>query len=207
MDEAGHAPFAWMAVGHYHRALSHPLFAYAGSTVALDTTESGGHGALEVRIEYGVGPASTHVEAIELDPRRAHTLEADVTGTASGDQIDRRILETLDQAGVAERDFVKVRLSGRLARGVRWTAPGEDLERRVWALRVDATALRPDYDLDALRRVNDETTEGRFARVLLEQFDRETDPEARATIERALYYGLDAFRMREVLPGWEEIGA
>ena len=51
------------------------------------------------------------------------------------------------------------------------------------------------------------TTEGRFARVLLEQLDRETDPEARTTIERALYYGLDAFRLREVAPLWEEIGA
>ena len=60
---------------------------------------------------------------------------------------------------------------------------------------------------DALRAQSDETTEGRFAHVLLERLDHETDPEARATIERALYYGLDAFRLREVAPAWEEIGA
>ena len=73
-------------------------------------------------------------------------------------------------------------------------------------MRVDTAGLRPDYDLEALRRGSDETTEGRVARVLLEQLDRETDPEARATIERAVYYGLDAFRLREVTPMWEEIG-
>ena len=102
---------------------------------------------------------------------------------------------------------MKVRLCGRLLNGVRWSGPGEELAARVWHLRVDPSGVRPDYDLAALRRGNDETTEVRFARVLLEQLERETDAEARARIECALYYGLDAFRMREVAPMWEEIDA
>ena len=168
---------------------------------------TGRHGLLEVRIDYGAGPAAAQVEALEVDTRRAHVLEVDVTQATSSDQIDRRILEALDRAGVNDRDFAKVRITGRLAHGVRWSAPGEELERRAWYLRVDAAALRPDYDFDALRRISDETTEGRFARVMLDQLDRASDPEARATIERALYYGLDAFRLREVQPAWEEIGS
>lgn len=207
LDEAQHAPFAWMAVGHYHRALSNTHFAYAGSALALDTTENGGHGVLEVRIEHGAGPVTAAIDAIEVDTRRAHTIEVDVTGAASADQIDRRVLAALDLAGVGERDFAKVRLTGRLMSGVRWSAPGDELAGRAWHVRADVAALRPDWNLDELRRANDETTEGRFARVLLEQLDRETDPEARTTIERALYYGLDAFRLREVAPLWEEIGA
>ncbi len=206
LDEVQAAPFAWMAVGHYHKALSHPHFAYSGSALALDATETGGHGALEVRIEFGSGPPKATIDAIELDTRKAWTLEADVSEAASADQLDGRILDALNRAGAGDRDFAKVRLTGRLTHGVRWSAPGGELAGRVWNLRVDATALRPDWNLDALRHASDETTEGRFARVLIEQLDAEQDPEQRATIERALYYGLDAFRLREVQPAWEEIG-
>ena len=90
---------------------------------------------------------------------------------------------------------------------VRWTAPGDELATRVWHLRVDRSAIRPDFDLVALRHCSDETTEGRFARVMLDRLDRETDSEARAAIERALYYGLEAFQIRDVTPAWEEIRA
>ena len=150
---------------------------------------------------------SAAIDAIGVDTRRAHTLEVDVTGASSADQIDRRALAALDQAGVSDRDFVKLRLTGRLTSGVRWSAPGEALAGRAWNLRADTSAMRPEWNLDAMRHASDETTEGRFARVLLERIDHETDPEARATLERALYYGLDAFRLREVAPMWEEIGA
>jgi len=50
------------------------------------------------------------------------------------------------------------------------------------------------------------TTEERFARALLEQHEQETDPGQRAVIESALYYGLDAFKLREVVPAYEELG-
>ena len=50
---------------------------------------------------------------IELDARRAHTLEVDVTEAASADQVDRRILEELERASVTGRDLVRVRLTGR----------------------------------------------------------------------------------------------
>ena len=32
-----------------------------------------------------------------------------------------------------------------------------------------------------------------------------TDPAVRAELERALYHGLDAFKLREVSPAWEEV--
>ena len=207
LDEVQHAPFGWMAVGHYHRALIQPSFAYAGSPIALDTRESGAHGALDVRLQYGAGAVTAQAEFVELDPRRVHALEVDVTGAAGADQVDRRILDAMDRASVHAHDLVKIRLSGRLMNGLRWSAPGGELLTRAWHLRIDSAGLRPDWNLDALRHGSDETTEGRFARVLLERLDAETDPETRATLERALYYGLDAFRLREVAPMWEELGA
>ena len=211
------APFAYLAAGHYHRPSrieagdGEPSrgvrMAYAGSPLALDITESGDHGALEVRIDGDAGAPAVVVEPIPLDSRRLHALEVDVTGLASTDQIDRRILEAMTERGVAGGDLATVRLSGRLMRGVRYLAPGPDLATRAFALRVDARALRPDYDLEALRAREPSTTEEQFARALLDRLDAETDEERRALIASALYYGLDAFRLRDVAPAYEEMGA
>ena len=215
--EVRRAPFAYLAVGHYHRpvpietgageASTGVRFAYAGSALALDITETGVHGVLEVRIEHGAGPPAVTVESIPLDSRRIHALEVDVTGLASADQIDRRIQEAMAERGMAGGDLAHVRLTGRLMRGVRYTAPGPDLATRAFALRVDARALRPDYDLEPYRTREPSTTEERFVRTLLERMDLETDPERRAVIASALYYGLDAFRLRDVAPAYEEMGA
>jgi DNA repair exonuclease SbcCD nuclease subunit len=215
-DEAREAPFVYMAVGHYH-ALSrlddrgpHAPFAgvrlaYAGSAIALETGELGAHGALEVRIEHGHGKPAVEIEAIPLDRRRMHAVEVDVTGASGPTEIERRIAVALDVARIANEDVVTVRLAGRLMRGVRFIGVGPELEERVFHLRLDRRGLRPDYDLDALRQARGGTTEERFARALLERLENEPDPDRRRTLESALYYGLDAFRLRDVAPVWEEI--
>jgi DNA repair exonuclease SbcCD nuclease subunit len=232
-DEILRAPFSYLAVGHYHkRCTSRPTpvvggnatdghadegtagntrWAYAGSAVALDCTETGLHGALEVRIEWERDEQqhavvkSSEVEVAALDTRRVHDLTVDVNGCASADQVDRRVMGVLDAAAVSERDLARVRVSGRLVRGVRYSGPGSELRERAFHLALDLAGLKPDYDLDSYRLGGDETTEGRFARALLERLDHESDPQRRATIERALYYGLDAFRLGEVQPAYEEL--
>jgi hypothetical protein len=128
----------------------------------------------------------------------------DVTGCASAEKVDARVRKTLDDGGVGEPDIVTVRLTGRLAKGVR-LASVSDLGQRVYHLRLDTRKVRPDYDLDAYRRQEPTTTEERFARTLLEQLDSESDPIQRALIESALYYGLDAFRLKEVTPAYEDL--
>ena len=68
-DEARRSPFAYHAVGHYHggaglrleggdRRGEGPALAYAGSAIALDATEVGTHGALDVQVEYGPDQSS-----------------------------------------------------------------------------------------------------------------------------------------------------
>jgi DNA repair exonuclease SbcCD nuclease subunit len=214
-DEVGAAPFAYLAVGHYHAPSRLSLqsevsagvrLAYAGSAAAVDPTETGMHGALEVRIEHGRRLPFVEIEPVELDRRRVHDLSADVSLATSGDEVDRRVARALDDARAGERDIVTVRLSGRLVRGVRYAAPGPELSARVFHLRLDLRRLRPDYDLEGLRARDGGTTEERFARALLEQRDAEADPLQRALIESALYYGLDAFRLREVAPAYEDLG-
>lgn len=215
--EVAASPFVYHAVGHYHALsrIEQPLtegvnsagarLAYAGSGVSLDMTEAGIHGALEVRIEYGHRLPFVEVEPIELDRRRVHDVNVDVTGSASADAIDRRVIKALDLAGAGELDFVTVRLAGRLGAGVRWSGPGTDLRDRAFHMRFDTAGVRPDYDLGGYRGREPKTTEERFARELLAQIDAESDPARRAVLERALYHGLDAFKLREVAPAWDEV--
>ena len=212
--EALASPFDYLAVGHLHAPQSLEVgdgsggvrLAYAGAAISLDLSELGRHGAYEVRLTTGAGLARAEVEFIELDRRRAYDVTVDVTGAASAEQVDRRAIRALDQAGAGDADLVTVRLTGRLARGVRYAAPGPELRPRAFHLRLDPRALRPDYDLAALRALEPVTTEDRFARALLERLDAETDPARRADLESALFYGLDAFRLHEVVPAYEEIG-
>jgi len=211
------SPFAYHAVGHYHTrseieqepgegTVSMGVrLAYAGSPVALDYNEPGEHGALEVSIRFDHERRVVGADWARLDRRRMLAVQADVTGCASAEQIDRRILHAFAGAGVNEKDFVRLQLGGRLAPGVRWTAPGAEVFARAFHVKWERGDMRPDYDLDALRAGDGRTTEQRFARELLAKIDAETDAAQRAVLERALYYGLDAFRVREVIPQWEEV--
>lgn len=217
--EVAASPFVYHAVGHYHavsrieQSLAEGVrsagarLAYAGSGVALDFGETGTHGALEVRIEYGHRLPFVEVEPLELDRRMAYDVKVDVTGANSADQIDRRIMKALDAAGAGDQDLATVRLAGRLSVGVRWSGPGTELRSHVFHMRADTTGLKTDYDLGAYRTGEAKTTEERFARELLAQIDAETDPERRAVLERALQYGLDAFRLREVAPMLDEVAS
>jgi|SRR5262245_865546 len=214
-EEAITSPFAYHAVGHYHTQSRLELsqgtsagvrLAYSGSAAAVNATEAGAHGALEVRVEYGRRLPFVETEFVELDPRRVHDLTVEIAQVTSPEQIERRVLKAMADAGARDEDIITVRLTGRLTRGVRFDEPGPELRAKAFFLRFDKRRLKPDYNLEAYRVGEPTTTEERFARELLTRFDQETDPEQRAVIESALYYGLDAFRLREVVPAYEEVG-
>jgi hypothetical protein len=158
-----------------------------------------------VRIEFGRRLPFIETEFVPLDTRRVHELSVDVTRCGSAEQVDRRIEKALDDSAVGDQDLARVHLTGRLAKDVRYR-PSPRLQERLFHLAVDARQVRPDYDLDGYRDHDPVTTEERFARSLLERLDQERDPGQRALLESALYYGLDAFRLHEVLPAYEEIG-
>jgi DNA repair exonuclease SbcCD nuclease subunit len=209
--EALASPFDYLALGHVHTPQSLEAdgavrLAYAGAAIGLDLSELGRHGALEVRLDAGEGgPPRVETEFVELDRRRIHDITVDTTGATSAEQVDRRVLRGFDQVGAGDADLVVVRLTGRLMKGVRYAAPGPELRPRAFHVRLDSRALRPDHDIEALRACEPVTTEERFARALLERLDAETDPVVRADLESALFYGLDAFRLHEVVPAYEEL--
>ena len=115
--------------------------------------------------------------------------------------------KALDDARVSERVLVSVRLWGRLAKGVRYTSPAPDIVARAYVMRTDMRAVRPDYELAVNREREPTTSEERFARTLLDQIGAEQDPVQRSLLESALFYGLDAFRLKEVVPAYEELGS
>ena len=212
-EEALASPFTYMAVGHYHASSAISArsdlaagvrLAYAGSAVSLDLGETGSHGAIEVRIEYGRRLPFVETEFVPLDRREVHALAVEVTRCGSAEQVDRRVDKALDDAGVAPDDLVTVQLTGRLPHDVRYR-PAPRLRERVFHLRVDARQLRPDHDLESYRSRDPATTEERFVRDLLGRLDAEGDPAQKLLIENALYYGLDAFRLGEVVPAYEEM--
>ena len=122
--EALASPFTYLAVGHYHaqatlaaeqKAAAGIRMAYAGSAVALTMAETGLHGALDLRIEFGRRVPFVEMEAVRLDPRQVHAISVDVTRCGSAEQVDRRVEKALDDARVAREDLVTARLTGRLA--------------------------------------------------------------------------------------------
>jgi hypothetical protein len=206
--EALASPFTYLAVGHYHQGAAliaqqgqaaGVRLAYAGSAVALGMSETGIHGALDVRIEFGRRQPFIETEPVRLDPRQVHSIPVDVTRCGSAEQVDRRIEKALDDAAVAREDLVTVKLTGRLAKDVRYQ-PAPRLHERVFHLAMDVKALRRDYDLERAREREPATTEDRFVRAMLDRMEAESDPARKATLERALYYGLDAFTLGEVVP-------
>jgi DNA repair exonuclease SbcCD nuclease subunit len=209
------AGFDYTALGHYHQASEvrdardRVRAAYAGSPAALDRDETGAHGALWVRLTVDpAGDAEARVVGVEtepvaVDPRRLLAVTADLSGAGSREAARGRVLAALAAAGASPRDLVTARLTGRVRPGVDVVPRAAEFAERVWHLAVDASELRPEYDLEAYRRGEPRTTEERFARSFLAEIEDERDPERRAALEAALYYGLDALKQGSVAPRYE----
>jgi DNA repair exonuclease SbcCD nuclease subunit len=216
-DEVRRSPFTYLAAGHYHVRSEIQAgdgepgrgvrLAYAGSATALKADELGEHGALEVRLWLEDPAPWVETEFLALDPLRVRSLELDVTGLPTTDAIERLASERIEAEGLGDHDALTLRLVGRLGRGIRAHAVGDALASRLYALRIERGALKPDYDLDAMREGEPETVEQRFARTLLDQLDATRDPEQRALVSHALYYGLDALTAGAVQPAYEDLDA
>ena len=202
----------YAALGHYHRP-SRILddegvirAAYSGSPVALAIDETGPRTVQVVTVDHTGLHRRVEIELIELDIRRLHRIEVQATGVGSPEGLAHRIVGALEAALVNEKDLAFVTLAGRVRPGVALGLKAESIAFPCFHLHLDASRLRPDYDLDAYKKGEPRTTEERFARSLLAEIDAETDPARRRVLEAALYYGLDALRLGDVAPRYEHVG-
>ncbi len=202
----------YAALGHYHRPArildeeGVVRGSYSGSPVALAVDETDRRYVQIVTVDHNGHHRRVDVDVLELDKRRLHRIEVRVQGIGSPEGLAHRIAEELDLAFVNPDDIALVTLTGRVRPGVDLVPRAEDFANRCFHLQIDASDLRPDYDLEMYRRTEPRTTEERFARSLLEELDREGDPARRRVLEAALYYGLDALRLGDVEPRYEHIG-
>ena len=199
----------YAALGHYHKPATIPdeegvvRASYSGSPLALAIDETGPRHVQVVTVERNSLHRRVEIETLELDRRRLHRLEVDVTGLGSPDALAAKIHDALETSLVGKDDLAIVTLTGRSRPGVDLLT-GMDAEnaRHFW-LRVDAAQVRPGYDLELYRRGEARTTEERFARSLLAEIEDEKDPERKRLLEAALYYGLDALKLGDVAPRYE----
>jgi DNA repair exonuclease SbcCD nuclease subunit len=202
----------YAALGHYHRPARITdeegvvRGSYSGSPLALCVDETDRRYVQIVTVDHNGHHRRVDVDVLELDRRRLHRIEVRLQSVGSPEALTQRIAEELDLAFVNPDDIALVTLTGRVRPGVELLPGADAFANRCFHLEINASALRPDYDLDVYRRAEPRTTEERFARSLLEDMDRENDPERRRLLEAALYYGLDALRLGDVAPRYEHIG-
>ncbi|HWI63143.1 MAG TPA: DNA repair exonuclease [Symbiobacteriaceae bacterium] len=183
----------YVALGHIHKAgvvleqAGRVIARYSGAPEALGFGDPGEHGVF-------VGTVSTEYTRLTWVPvgrRQYHTVDVNVTGAASVDDLAAAI------RGVAPA-------VERLQHGYRLTLVGavhpelrvdvalltEMLADEFYLLKLmDGTA--PDVDLEALAR--ERGARGLFVQRLLAMEQAESDPARRRVVRRALAHGLAAF--------------
>jgi DNA repair exonuclease SbcCD nuclease subunit len=202
--------FDYIAVGHYHEpaaihdASGRTVGAYSGCPAGRGLDEAGEKSVIVGEIEKDGGTTRVSVTRVRLDRRRIHVVEVPCTGLSHRDAILRRADELLTLRDCRPEDIIFLRLTGRVSPGIDLRFPEGYLADRCFHAVVDASRLRPSYDLDRYRREEFRTTEARFAREMLRRMEEAADPAERRIIENALYYGLDALVQKEVSPRYEE---
>lgn len=186
----------YIALGHFHRHHvvaerpgAGPLAAYPGSPESLDFGQGREHGVLVGT----VGKEANALRLVQVGQREHVALEVDVTGAATLEDVLARI-----EAAVPPAD--------RLRHLYRFTLTGEvdpelELDPAVVEARLapafhsarvrDRTAAA--LDLESLAAEN--SLRGRFVREILHRL-KAAPPEARAELDLALRYGLQALGAR-----------
>jgi len=202
--------FDYVAVGHYHEPATirdpggRPVGAYSGCPAGRGLDEAGEKSVIVGEVEKEGGVSRVTLERVRLDRRRIFVIEVPCSGLTHRDAILRRAEELIALRDCAADDILCLRLTGRVSPGIDLRFPDAYLGDRFFHVAMDASRLRPSYDLDRYRREEFRTTEARFAREMLRRMEAASDPAERRTIENALFYGLDALVQREVAPRYED---
>ena len=207
-------PFDYTALGHYH-SRSHisddvgkVRAAYPGATCALTADETGPHGVLIGVIEAG-GITPSELVFHELDPRQIHRLKVDISGLQHIQAVEKRISEELTNSGVRSQDMALVELEGTYPQGSRLTFGDDFPGDACFHLRIDSSAVRPEWELDEVEKQPLEavrpprTTEGIFRmrlRQMIGEAAEKGDQEEVTRLQNALFYGLDALHSRPITP-------
>lgn len=192
----------YVALGHIHQPTELDLGSvkcvYPGSPEPLELGESGDHG-----IYFTVlSGESVSASFIPLAQRKMHRLKCDIGSCDTLEKVRNLILGVGSQTQ-RKRDLWEITLTGA-------TDPAMDLNieeleaslsDEFFSLQIYSEVV-PDYDLRSFVAFGDSYLESRFCRAILdkrEQARATGDLDRAEVLEKALYYGLDALRLKRIV--------
>ncbi len=201
-------PFDYVALGHYHARSSitdgkgKVRGAYSGSPCGMTVDETGPRGCLVGTVEPG-GIAVDELKFIPLDPRRIFRVRIDISGLQHTSAVEKRVAERLGAEGLDGEDMALVELEGVFPSGSRITFGDDFLRETCFHLRIDTSAVRPEWSLDGVETLHPRTTEEIFKVRMKEMIDEAAARGDETEVERlknVLYYGLSALHSRPIQP-------
>lgn len=201
--------FAYSALGHCHEfaeVYSNQgvlIGAYAGSFVGRSFAEAGARVGLIVTLQADAeGLLMCSLEPVEYDTRRIVVAAGDISGLTEEAMIEEISLSIEDQ-GARPDDIVYLHLEGGYPPQADPISVVERLREKYYHLYL-ADNTRPDY---LGEHFDERTTEWKYIESMLElkkNVERQSNGDENglevsgATVEDALYYGLDALRQQKV---------
>jgi len=193
--------FDFCALGHFHSRIDGAgpdnRIYNAGSPEPLGFDEKGDHGVYSVEISKEPdGKSKLKAGFIKLNRRRFIDITVQITGCMTNEQVAARAEEAMRQAGSGE-DLYRVTLSGYLPHGLKIdTGHITDLlMTKAFYIRVtDQTA--PEYDFEQI--AEEPGLRGLFVRKMLDRALAAREPEEKALVMQALYYGIEAINEGKV---------
>ncbi len=219
-EELAAQEFDYTALGHFHdfhevrTAENRLVGAYSGCLVGRTFEELGPRCALLGTIEPDaeIGKPSIMIEPIELQPRRMMMVAVDISGLHKEDMLEEILVHVQDYGIRADADMVLLVLEGRYRAGVNAEEVTELLREQFYNLTILDNG-RPDY---LSEHYDERTTEWKFIESMLEMKKSAEQKKSSQspgdsltgmlsatlsgrTIEDALYYGLDALKVKKVM--------
>ena len=185
--------FVYAAVGHYHSFMEIKdtggrIFGiYTGTPAAQRLSDADNKSVVLGNIDDGGG---VQIESLGLDKRKIADITVDITGLGYVEAVIEAIERRLAGSGVLKEDMVYVRLTGKIMLGLKLAFPDDFLSNDFFHVRIDTSAVKPDYNLEEL--VREKHIAGRFVQRLLKIRDKSADEHQKSVAEDAVYYGLDA---------------
>ncbi len=183
--------FDYVAAGHNHKTRTYRdgLIFNPGSLEPLGFDEPGEHGYFDVRLSKG-SPAD--VSFVKASPVEYRTEHVDITDLRSDEEVVGRIESVISETS----HLYKIVLTGRKSIDYAPNVPVINGQLSDCALFVkvhDKSGVRPDTDRLKLMK----GLKGTYVKIMMEKIENASEEE-RKTLEKALYYGIEAIENKNI---------
>ena len=200
--------FDYAALGHIHSYME--IRSSTGRLVGAYPGAPFGRGLDELDERYiivgEVAKGGAEIQRIKIDRRAIRKLDVELKGVGSAAALEEVIKTALRNSGFSFDDIVKLNISGRIKPGLEPELPDDFLQDEFFSIDYNFCNFVPDYDIEALLDESNvfPITEKKFAQHLMRRLKEESNEERKKILKKALYYGLDALRLKEVKPHNED---